>query len=309
MGKGGGIRWWLRRRQTALLLLLMLLISPSGCAGQSRGGAAISSPTGGAATVATSGATSQSQAAVSMTVFAASSLKEAFEELGKRFREERAGAKVEFNFGGSSQLLAQLQQGASAEVIAFADLITMKKARDAGLIAGEPVIFAKNRLTIVVPKQNRAGIRSLADLAKPGVKVVIAHENVPVGTYAREMLKRASQRPEYGADFANRVLQNVVSEEINVKQVLAKVALGEADAGIVYVTDVKAAGADVQQIAIPDDINVIACYPIAVARNARDLQLAQEFVSLVRSEEGRAVLEAHGFQVVLSDQPGTEGCS
>ncbi len=303
------MRWWLRRRQTALLLLLMLLISPSGCAGQSRGGAAISSPTGGAATVATSGATSQSQAAVSMTVFAASSLKEAFEELGKRFREERAGAKVEFNFGGSSQLLAQLQQGASAEVIAFADLITMKKARDAGLIAGEPVIFAKNRLTIVVPKQNRAGIRSLADLAKPGVKVVIAHENVPVGTYAREMLKRASQRPEYGADFASRVLQNVVSEEINVKQVLAKVALGEADAGIVYVTDVKAAGADVQQIAIPDDINVIACYPIAVARSARDLQLAQEFVSLVRSEEGRAVLEAHGFQVVLSDQPGTEGCS
>ncbi|MFN3337388.1 MAG: molybdate ABC transporter substrate-binding protein [Thermomicrobium sp.] len=257
----------------------------------------------------TTGATRQSQAAAKITVFAAASLKESFEELGRRFQEKQAGAQVEFNFAGSPQLLAQLQQGAPAEVVAFADLVNMKKAQDAGLLAGEPVIFAKNRLTIVVPKQNRAAIQTLADLAKPGVKIVIAHENVPVGRYAREVLQRASQRPEYGADFADRVLKNVVSEEVNVKQVLAKVALGEADAGIVYVTDVKAAGADVQQVAIPDDINLIACYPIAVAKNARDVQLAQEFVSLVRSEEGRTVLEAHGFEAVPSDQAKVEGCS
>lgn len=303
------MRWWIYRRQTAWLLVLLFLLSTGGCAGQSGGGATSSSPAGGAVTTRATGETSQGHAAMKITIFAAASLKESFEELGRRFQEKRAGAQVEFNFGGSPQLLAQLQQGAPAEVVAFADDINMKKAQDAGLIAGEPVIFAKNRLTIVVPKQNRAGIQSLADLAKPGVKVVIAHENVPVGRYAREVLQRASQRPEYGSDFAERVSNNVVSEEVNVKQVLAKVALGEADAGIVYVTDVKAAGAEVEIIAIPDDVNVIACYPIAVAKQARDPQLAQEFVSLVRSEEGRAVLEAHGFQAVPPDQAGTEGCS
>lgn len=265
--------------------------------------------TGRGSTPNSSPATPAEHGGQRLVVFAASSLFEPFQELGKSFQSAHGGTTVEFNFAGSAQLVAQLQQGASADVIAFADLPNMKKAQDAGLVAGEPVIFAKNRLTVVVPRQNTARIQHLADLARPGVKVVLAHENVPVGRYAREMLERASQRPGYGADFAQRVLANVVSQEINVKQVLAKVALGEADAGIVYVTDVKAAGADVQEIEIPDDVNVVACYPIAVTKSSRVPALAQEFVALVQSEEGQAVLEQYGFQTVQPEQTGMEDCS
>lgn len=139
--------------------------------------------------------------------------------------------------------------------------------------------------------------------------MVLAHENVPVGKYAREMLARASQQPGYGADFSERVLGNVVSQEVNVKQVLAKVALGEADAGIVYATDVKAAASEVRTVTIPDELNVVACYPIAIGAGSRVPEQAARFVDFVRSEAGRAVLERSGFLPVASGQDGTEGCS
>lgn len=298
--------WLVGRRAIWLLLVVLSVGVLASCGGQSGGGTGT-----GASGGATPGSSSPaaSSGGQRIVVFAASSLLEPFQELGKSFQNAHAGTTVEFNFAGSAQLVAQLQQGAPVDVIAFADLINMKKAQDGGFVAGEPVIFAKNRLTIVVPKQNRAGVQGLADLAKPGVKVVLAHENVPIGKYAREMLERASQQPGYGSDFAQRVLANVVSQEVNVKQVLAKVALGEADAGIVYVTDVKAAGTDVVSIDIPDDVNVIACYPIAVVKSSKVPQLAQEFISLVQSEEGRAVLQKHGFEPVQPGQGGTEGCS
>ncbi|MCX2728226.1 molybdate ABC transporter substrate-binding protein [Thermomicrobium sp. 4228-Ro] len=243
-----------------------------------------------------------------LVVFAASSLLEPFQEIGQEFQRQ-TGTTVEFNFAGSAQLVAQLQQGALADVIALADLQNMHKAQDLGLVRGAPVLFARNRLVIVVPKENPAGIEQVADLARPGVKVVLAHENVPVGKYAREMLARASQQPGYGADFSERVLGNVVSQEVNVKQVLAKVALGEADAGIVYATDVKAAASEVRTVTIPDELNVVACYPIAIGAGSRVPEQAARFVDFVRSEAGRAVLERSGFLPVASGQDGTEGCS
>lgn len=300
------VRRSVRRRAVWLMVLTLLIGVLAGCGGQSGGGATTGSS--GGATPGT-GAAASSGGGQKVIVFAASSLLEPFQELAQVFQQSHAGTTVEFNFAGSAQLVAQLQQGAPVDVIAFADLINMKKAQDGGFVANDPTIFAKNRLTVVVPKQNRAGIQSFADLAKPGVKVVLAHENVPVGKYAREVLERASQQPGYGPDFAQRVLANVVSQEVNVKQVLAKVALGEADAGIVYVTDVKAAGADVLSIDIPSDVNVIACYPIAVVKGTKAPELAQAFVTLVESEEGRAVLQKHGFEPVEPGQAGTEGCS
>lgn len=287
--------------QRAIWILVAMLVMAVACTG-SAGGVTSGSST---ATGGTSPVPGRSQRLV---VFAASSLLDPFRVLGMQFQEAHPGVTVDFNFAGSAQLVTQLQQGASADVVAFADLVHMKKVQDAGLVQGEPVIFAKNRLTIVVPKRNPAGVQGLADLARPGVKLVIAHQNVPVGTYARTVLQRASQRPEYGPDFASRVLANVVSEEVNVKQVLAKVALGEADAGIVYVTDVQAAGSAVDPVPIPEELNVVACYPIAVIAGARDSALARQFVELVRSDAGRVVLERSGFQAVPSGQ-AAEGCS
>ncbi len=243
-----------------------------------------------------------------LVVFAASSLLEPFRQHGEAFRSRYPAVAVSFNFAGSAQLVAQLEQGAPADVVAFADLDNMRRAQGAGLIRGEPVVFARNRLAVVVPASNPAGIERLADLARPGVKVILAHENVPAGKYARTLLARASQRPDYGPDFAQRVLANVVSQEVNVKQVLAKVALGEADAGIVYVTDVEAAGRSVRALAIPDELNVIACYPIAVAAASQRPALAEAFIALVRSETGQQLLAQYGFEPVSADASGAERC-
>lgn len=243
-----------------------------------------------------------------LVVFAASSLQGPFQQLGESFRSRHPSVTVAVNYAGSAQLVAQLEQGAPADVVAFADLDNMRRAQAAGLIRGEPVVFARNRLALVVPASNPAGIARLADLARTGVKVIVAHENVPAGKYARTLLTHASQRPDYGPDFAQRVLANVVSQEVNVKQVLAKVALGEADVGIVYVTDVEAAGPSVRAVEIPDELNVIACYPIAVAAASQQPALAAEFIAFVRSETGQQLLAHYGFEPVSTDASDAGSC-
>ena len=210
-----------------------------------------------------------------VTVFAAASLTESFTAIGQAH-------PAKFSFGASSALATQLEQGAPADVIATADEVTMKKLVDAGLVE-PPHTFAKNRLEIAVEPKNPKHVTGLADLAKAGLQVVLAAEQVPVGRYARQALAAA------------KVTVAPVSLEPDVKAVLTKVQLGEADAGIVYATDVRAAKGKVDGVVIPEAQNVVAVYPIAVSKHAASPAAAKAFVAYVLSAEGRAVLERFGF--------------
>jgi molybdate transport system substrate-binding protein len=231
-----------------------------------------------------------------LTVFAAASLTESFGELGRMFEAQHPGATVMFNFAGSQQLAQQLAQDAPADVFASANNTQMQAAVDAGRIAADsPQTFVRNRLVVVTPADNPAGLASFADLAKPGLKLVLAAPEVPVGQYSQEFLELAGRDPSLGADFVGSVTQNVVSYEENVRAVLSKVALGEADAGIVYATDAASAGDTVNTLPIPDALNVIATYPLAPVAASSQAKLASQFVALVLSPEGQAVLARYGF--------------
>ncbi len=232
-----------------------------------------------------------------LTVFAAASLTDSFTELGRVFEAAHPGVKVLINFAGSQQLRAQLEQGAQADVFASADTREMNAAIASSLIiSGTQKTFARNRLVVIFPKDNPGQLAALADLAAPGLKLVVADEAVPVGKYTAEMLAKMSQDPAYGADFADKVQKNVVSRENDVKAVVAKVRLGEGDAGVVYSTDVTAAAAqDVTPLTIPDQFNQLATYPIAVLADAPQAELAQQFVALVLSAAGQALLARYGF--------------
>jgi molybdate transport system substrate-binding protein len=234
-----------------------------------------------------------------LTVFTAASLTDAFKEMGANIEQANTGTKVIFNFAGSPTLRTQLTQGARADVFASADEPNMQGAQKDGTIASEPRLFVRNQLVAIVPTANPAQVMRLQDLAKPGVKLVLTNKEVPVGNYSRQALAKMSQDATFGAEFATRVLANLVSEETNVKQVVAKVQLGEADAGIVYSSDVTPAvrGA-VQVLAIPEAFNVIANYPIAVVRDAPNAAGAQAFIDYVLSPAGQAILTKHGFLAV-----------
>jgi molybdate transport system substrate-binding protein len=222
-----------------------------------------------------------------VTVFAASSLTESFGERGRRHERQRPGTSVSFNFASSSDLAVQITQGAPADVFASADPRQMEVVADAGL-ASEPVRFASNRLVIIVPRGNPARIRRPRDLARPGIVLVLAAPAVPAGSYARTALERLGIAPEAEA--------NVVSNEEDVKAVVTKVALGEADAGIAYVTDVTGDVAlDVEVIHFPRAAQVVAHYPITTLAEAPNPAGAGAFFELVSSEEGQRVLSSYGF--------------
>jgi molybdate transport system substrate-binding protein len=229
----------------------------------------------------------------SLVVFAAASLTEAFGEVADSLAHD--GITVQFNFAGSQQLATQLQQGARADVFASADERWMEVVRAAGLLDGEPRAFAHNRLVAIAPA-SADRIERLEQLADPGIQIVIGADAVPVGRYSREAIERLAHEPGFGADYARRVLANVVSEEENVRGVVSKVALGEADAGFVYRSDVTVAVAkQVRTIEIPERANVLATYPVAVLRDAPREREAAAFVAFVRSPEGQGVLARHGF--------------
>jgi molybdate transport system substrate-binding protein len=242
-----------------------------------------------------------------LTVFAASSLTDAFNEIATAFEAANAGTDVVLNFGGSSTLATQLAEGAPADVFASANNTQMNVARDAERIAGTPLTFVKNRLVLIVPADNPANIQSLHDLGNSGVKLVVAAPGVPVRDYTDAMLTRLAADPNYGADFQTAVMANVVSEEDNVRQVSAKVALGEADAGVVYRSDVTPDIADqVIALPIPDAVNTLATYPIAVTNDSANPDLAQAFIDYVRSDEGQDTLVKWGFTSVrIPEQPTT----
>jgi len=246
-------------------------------------------------TEASSGA--QVQASGELTVFAAASLTAAFTEAAAQFEAQNPGTKVIFQFAGSDQMAEQILQGAPADVFASANTKQMDKVVEGGEIAHDAAeIFAHNRLVVVYPSDNPGNLNSLADLAKPDLKLVLASPSVPVGAYALTFLEKASALPEYTESYSPTVLANVVSYEDNVKSVFSKVALGEADAGIVYTTDVSPESADkVKTLEIPNELNTVASYPIAVTKRAAQPELAAAFVAYILSPEGQTILAKYGF--------------
>ena len=229
-------------------------------------------------------------AAQELSVFAASSLTEAFEELATAFEAQNEGVDVLLSFDGSSTLATQISQGAPADVFASADEQQMQNVVDEGLTANEPHIFTRNRLVVITPAEG--GVSSLEELAEPGLALVLADAEVPVGNYAREALGKMNG--VYGADFSERVLANLVSEESNVRQVSLRVELGEADAAIVYATDA-AVAEGISIIEIPDALNVVGTYPVAALSESAQPELAQAFIDLILSAEGQRILTGRGF--------------
>jgi molybdate transport system substrate-binding protein len=220
----------------------------------------------------------------SVAVFAAASLTASFRAVAAAFEAANPGIKLAFNFAGSPTLVQQIREGAPADVFAAADEANMQKLVDAGAFADTPRIFAENLLQIVVAKGNPQHIAGLADLARPGLTVVLCGETVPCGRYALEAFGKAKVTPPPG------------SREPDVKAVLSKVALGEADAGIVYVTDVRAASDKVEGVGLPIEQNVSARYPIAALREAPHAEKARAFIAFVLSDPGTKILGEYGFR-------------
>lgn len=232
-----------------------------------------------------------------VTVLAAASLADAFREAGASFEAANHGTKVEFSFAGSNQLRTQLEHGAPGDVFASADRKQMDAATAAKVVDGTTVrVFARNRLALIVPKANKAGIASLADLAKPGVKIVVADKAVPVGNYTRLMLDSAQSAPGFGETFVKAFDANTVSREENVAAVVTKVALGEADAGIAYASDAAGGNADrLTIVPIPDALDQQAQYVCAVTARAANKAQAARFVEFLLSPAGQKILVKCGF--------------
>jgi molybdate transport system substrate-binding protein len=216
-------------------------------------------------------------------VFAAASLTDSFKALGTAFQTAHSGTTIQFNFAGTPTLVTQIEQGANADVFASADTTNMDKLKADGFTSGTSQVFAHNKLEIVVAAGNPKGITGLADLAKPGVIYITEGATVPAGKYALQILASAG------------VKVTPKSLETDVKSVVSKIELGEADAGIVYTTDVKAAGAKVTGVPIPDSVNVIATYPIVAVKGAKNSALANAFIAYVLSADGQATLQSFGF--------------
>jgi len=253
------------------------------------------------ALVITCGCTMPTQTAQGkqLTVFAAASLTDAFTEIGQSYHSNHSDVNVSFNFDGSQILQTQIENGAYADVFASADNAHMNALKNEGYMNNSTVtLFAQNKLQVIIPKDNAAHITSLSDLAKPGVKIVIGTQAVPVGNYTLQVLAKMANDTTYGPDYRSKVMSNVVSQEPNVNNIVTKVALGEADAGFVYQSDVPLKQkAQVDRIIIPDMYNVIAQYPIGVLKQSKDPVLAQDFINYVISPAGQAILQKYGFVV------------
>jgi len=230
-----------------------------------------------------------------LTIFAASSLIDAFGELGKTFENQNEGVKVKQSFESSSTLLTQIQQGAPADVFASAAMEEMDTAVKDGLVAASPQVFVRNREIIMVPNDNPADITRFKDVANPGVKLALAQKDVPAADYALQILDKANAK--YGDDFEEDVLSNVVSREADVRASVNRVVVGDADATFGYASDYTVDIRDrVKVVPIPPDLNIVATYPIAALKDAEEPELAGKWVELVTSEEGQRVLKKWNFE-------------
>src|SRR5215213_7017255 len=280
--EGEGISGHRRVRLTLLAALMVsgvTLAGVAGCGGVSGG----------------EGADGGTQQGWTLTVLAASSLIDAFGVLANRFEEQNPGVKVKQSFESSSTLLAQIQQGAPADVFASAAEEEMNTAVEDGLVKGDPEVFVKNREIVMVPKDNPAHILRFRDVAKPDVELVLAGRDVPAADYAMEILGKA--KGEYESDFEKDVLSNVVSRESDVRASVNRVVVGDADATFGYASDYTPDIRDkVKVVQIPPDLNIVATYRIAALEDAKSLGLAKKWIELVTSQEGQRVLQKWNFE-------------
>lgn len=294
------------RRSSAALLALVAALLLAACGGAPQATAPTAPPAPPAlpteAPTATPTAPPPTEAPAApapsgpLLVFAAASLTDAFEELATAFEAAYPGAEITYNFAGSQQLAAQLNEGAPADVFASANIRQMEAATEGGrIVSGAAQAFVRNQLVVITPSDNPAGVASLQDLAKPGLKLILADRAVPVGQYSLDVLAKASALPEYTESYSPTVLANVVSYEENVRAVLTKVSLGEGDAGIVYTTDAALEADQLRLITIPDELNTIASYPIAPVADSANPALAEAFIAFVLGPEGQAILAQYGF--------------
>jgi molybdate transport system substrate-binding protein len=229
-------------------------------------------------------------------VFAASSLTDPFNKLKADLEKANPGLKVTYNFGGSNTLRSQLEQGAKADVFASANQTEMDNALKSNLVADKGAVFARNRLVVILPANNPGKIQKLQGLANPGLKIVTTQKDVPVGGYTLQALDKMSQDAAFPPDFATKVRANFVSQESNVKQVVAKVQLGEADAGVCYLTDISAQlRPDLTTLEIPDQFNTLAAYPIAPLKAAPNPAAARLFIDYLLGPQGQATLKSYNF--------------
>lgn len=232
--------------------------------------------------------------AVDLTVFAAASLAGVLEDVKVAYEAEYPGTTLTSSSDSSAALETQIEQGAPADIFLSADTANPKKLVDGGFSAGEAVVFATNRLTVVVPSDNPAGVASPADLAKSGLKIIAAGDEVPITRYARQLVANLAKEPGYPEGFEAAYDANVVSREDNVKAVIAKVEIGEGDAAIVYATDAKAS-TDVRAIDVPDSANVTAKYAAVVVGASADPEAGRTFLAWLTGPDGQAILSKFGF--------------
>ncbi|HTK07708.1 MAG TPA: molybdate ABC transporter substrate-binding protein [Ktedonobacteraceae bacterium] len=278
-----------------LPLLTLLVLLCAACGGQTQ-----------AVTPGGTGTATNATPATTLNIFAAASLTEAFNEIKGQYETSHASIRLQYNFAGSQQLVQQIANGAAADIFASADQTNMQKAIDGNLVQ-TPKVFAKNRLVLIVPASNPAHITSLKDLSKSGVKIVLGGPTVPAGKYALQIFDKLGASPAYGASYESAVKKNVVSQEDNVKAVVQKVQLNEADAGMVYLSDVTSAvTGKVEMITIPDDFNVIAQYPVAVTKGSTHASDAQAFEDFLLSSQGQVILTKYHFLSIVNNAGGQD---
>jgi len=231
-----------------------------------------------------------------LTVYCGAGLTGALSEIGEIY-ENSSNMSVKFNFDGVPALRAQIEQGAYADVLVSANLKHMNALKSEGFIENQTVvIFVRNKVAIIVPNGNPANITGLKDLAVPGLKILMGTRELPAGDYAQQVLDKLAADPEYGPAFKKSVLANVVSQETTVNRVVSKVALGEADAGFAFISDVSPQMVGkVTKILIPDKYNVIGDFPVGVLSQSKHKEEAQAFIDVIMSNEGQAILEKYGF--------------
>jgi molybdate transport system substrate-binding protein len=283
----------MRSRLTAVVAAFALVLaacSSSSGSSPSASAAPVATPTAAASVAASS---APSAAAVDLTIYAASSLKAALDKVKTQYEAANPGTTLTISTDASSALETKIEQGAPADVFLSADTTNPQKLVDKALASGSLTDFAKNKLTVIVPKDNPAKIQTPADLAKSGVKVIAAGDAVPITKYATQLVGNLAKEPGYPANFVAAYDANIASKEDNVGAIVAKVGTGEGDAGIVYVTD--ANGKDVAAIAVPPDANVIATYAGALLKSSANPSAANAFLSWLAAPDGQAILSGFGF--------------
>jgi molybdate transport system substrate-binding protein len=278
-------------RRSIVTSILALALAACSSAGTSPSASPAPSAT---PTTAASASTAPSGAAADLTIYGAASLKGALDKAKAAYETAHPGTKLTISTDSSAALETQIEQGAPADVFLSADTTNPKKLVEAGLADGAPITFARNKLTIVVPADNPAGIATPADLAKAGVTIIAAGDTVPITKYATQLVQNLAKETGYPADFVAAYARNIASKEDNVKQLIGKIELGEGDAGIVYVTDAKASS-KVKTIAVPDSANVPATYDGVVVKASRNAAAAKAFLDWFAGRDGQAILAELGF--------------